>query len=568
MKIVSALSIAFVLLAASSPTLAQNRDTNRIQCLGPTGRGGDLPRLISDCSRLINAGEQTSAGHAILYYRRASLYIAANDLNAALADLNEAIRIDQTFAAPFRARAGIFFAQGQHQRAIDDYGAAIALAPTNAEAYVNRGAAYSALADNTRALADFDQAISLDAENDTAYFNRANAYAALGDHPRAIADYDQVIALRPRFAPAFNNRGSSYFATGDRLSAISDFNVSLQLNPEHAGALENLANACGGASDDARVFAACEATDEDRARIEAEAEILAAQRAQSDGDAGARAASAARENRDVSERRFRDVLANGAVCSFCPELIAVPAGAFRMGSSRREPGHGPDEGPVRLVRVSSFAIGRFEVTRAQYLACVDSGACTASPDIDGARYPISNVSWTDAQDYVRWLSRVTARRYRLLSEAEWEYAARARSRSVWSWGPDSALGCTYANVWDQSVDPNARHACSDGFPGTVAPVGSLTANAFGIHDMQGNVWEWVQDCYVPAYPQVMRAAQRMQNRDGSVDADPVELAVCENRVDRGGAWDADPADVRSAQRSRHTPGLRAAILGIRIARDF
>jgi formylglycine-generating enzyme required for sulfatase activity len=270
-------------------------------------------------------------------------------------------------------------------------------------------------------------------------------------------------------------------------------------------------------------------------------------------------AGAPRPARDVTT--FRDSLRDGSPCVFCPEMVVVRGGRFRMGSPRTERGREADEGPLLQVRVSTFAVGRFELTQAQWNACVADAACASTP-AQADNMPVAHVSWDDAQTYLAWLSRQTGRRYRLLSEAEWEYAARARSRATWPWGADPAAACRFANIWDRGRGAEAA-PCTDGLDG-VAPVGSLRANAFGLHDMNGNVWEWVQDCYAS----YSRYSTRTRGRDSNVVvADPVERPNCTDRVDRGGAWDGDPWDVRSAQRSRHTPTLRANLLGFRVARD-
>ena len=169
-------------------------------------------------------------------------------------------------------------------------------------------------------------------------------------------------------------------------------------------------------------------------------------------------------------------------CPRCPELVVIPPGRFAMGESA-------DGGPVSMDLPLAFALGRFEVTHEEWRACVDAGACRPARDQGwgGGRRPANNLLWRSALDYVRWLSVFTGHRYRLPSEAEWEYAARAGLAEPRYWAEPSAA-CRFANLKEEGS------ACSDGFAGT-APVGSFAANPFGLHDMLGNVWEWVDDCW-------------------------------------------------------------------------
>ena len=181
-------------------------------------------------------------------------------------------------------------------------------------------------------------------------------------------------------------------------------------------------------------------------------------------------------------------------CDECPKMVVVPSGSFRMGSPARERGPS-DERPLHRVRIDyQFAVGVYEVTFAEWYACVDGGGCGSYvPDIpddswDRKNRPVINVSWDDAQSYVRWLSARTGKSYRLLSEAEWEYVARAGTETAYSWG--DSIGVNRANcygcgsAWDREQ---------------TAPVGSFTANTWGVYDMHGNVLEWVLDCPNESY---------------------------------------------------------------------
>ena len=198
---------------------------------------------------------------------------------------------------------------------------------------------------------------------------------------------------------------------------------------------------------------------------------------------------------------FRDCLA-------CPELVVVPAGSFLMGSPVSETRRDDDEGPQHRVTIPApLAVGRYEVTFAEWDACVAAGGCPHRPDDAGwgrgrRTRPVINVSWKDAQAYVQWLSRKTGQTYRLLSEAEWEYVARAGTSTAWYWGAREAGQCGYANGADEEAKKHNSSwtvvGCDDGYYRT-APVGRFEANAFGLYDVLGNVWEWVQDCWHESY---------------------------------------------------------------------
>jgi formylglycine-generating enzyme required for sulfatase activity len=235
----------------------------------------------------------------------------------------------------------------------------------------------------------------------------------------------------------------------------------------------------------------------------------------------------------VPGRAFRD-------CADCPEMVVVPAGKFMMGSTEGD----PDEKPVHEVTIGrSFAVGKFEVTFADWEACVAGGGCTTkkSPNEQGmgrGRRPVINVSWNDAKEYVTWLVRKTGQPYRLLTEAEWEYAARAGTTTKYAFG-------------DAINKPQAQFSDSN-----TAEVGSFPANAWGLHDMHGNVWEWVEDCYQQDYSGTPS--------DGSAGS----ISKCSLRVLRGGSWLDFPDDLRSANRYAAPPEDRVSSVGFRVARTL
>jgi formylglycine-generating enzyme required for sulfatase activity len=243
-------------------------------------------------------------------------------------------------------------------------------------------------------------------------------------------------------------------------------------------------------------------------------------------------------------------------CPDCPEMVVIPAGEFTMGSPSNEEGHSSIEGPQHKVGIAKpFGVGRFEVTFAEWDACVAAGGCKHKPSDQGwgrGKRPVIDVSWNDAKEYVAWLAKKTGRTYRLLSEAEWEYVARAGTTTPFSTG--RTITTDQANFNGNSTYGGSAKGVNRG---KTIEVGSLNKpNAFGLHDMHGNVWEWVEDCYEDTYA---GAAS-----DGRAVADTPSCS----RVLRGGSWYSNPQYLRSAFRLRFSPVDRDNFLGFRVARTL
>ncbi len=255
----------------------------------------------------------------------------------------------------------------------------------------------------------------------------------------------------------------------------------------------------------------------------------------------------------AGSHNFRD-------CPTCPEMVTIPTGEFLMGSPESERGRGKDEGPQHKVAFAKpFAAGKFEVTFAEWDACVAEGGCTEKPSDEGwgrARHPVINVSWHDATQFVAWLSKKTGKPYRLLSEAEWEYAARGQTKAT---DPSTPFS-TGATINYQKANYDANFTYNGSPPGLyrqkTVDVGSLPHNAFGLHEMHGNVWEWVQDCYKPSY------------EGAPADGSPVIANDCNLHILRGGAWNYYPKLLRSAYRYATAPEVRLNNAGFRVARDL
>ena len=279
--------------------------------------------------------------------------------------------------------------------------------------------------------------------------------------------------------------------------------------------------------------------------------------------AGIRPASAQQQTALQPGTVFRD-------CAACPEMVVVPAGSFMMGSPATEAARYDDEGPRHRVTIgSAFAVGVYEVTFAEWDACVSAGGCGGhGPEDEGwgrGRRPVIHVSWEDAQAYLRWLSGEAEARYRLLSEAEWEYVARAGTNTARFWGVNASSQCRYGNGLDASAAAKYRNAfreegwewllCTDGYAET-APVGSYAPNAFGLYDVLGNVWEWTEDCWNESYA------------GAPADGSAWGAGDCSSRVLRGGAWGLEPVVPRSALRGRLPSGVRSYSDGFRVARTM
>ena len=287
-------------------------------------------------------------------------------------------------------------------------------------------------------------------------------------------------------------------------------------------------------------------------------------------------------------------------CSDCPEMVSVPAGRFTMGASAQEhsrfgvtPDYAASELPAHEVRIARpIAVGRFVVTRdewARYVAsrrapsegeaapgCAVLTPATGAWAVDASRSwrdpgfaqsgrdPAVCIDWAEAKAYAAWLRARTGKPYRLLSESEWEYAARAGSVSANYWGDDREGACKAANASDLSRAeqhaysrsvPDSAFLCHDGYVFT-APVDAFAANAFGLYGMSGNVWQWVEDCFSSNYEGAPA--------DGSARLD----GDCHYHVDRGASWVNSPRFVRSASRHKDLALARTSVLGLRVARDL
>ncbi|MCP5141872.1 MAG: SUMF1/EgtB/PvdO family nonheme iron enzyme [Chromatiales bacterium] len=269
--------------------------------------------------------------------------------------------------------------------------------------------------------------------------------------------------------------------------------------------------------------------------------------AKKDQEKAEREARLAREKAE-NERIGKELQAKGLV----PETVAIPAGSFRMGCVS-----GKDcssyEKPVHTVNVPAFEMTRTEITFEQWDACVALGGCRHNPDDKGwgrGDRPVINVSWDDVQDYIRWLNALTGGGWRLPSEAEWEYAARAGTSTRFHTG--DCLTTEQANYDGHGL----VKGCPKGeYREKTLPVGSLAKNAFGLYDMHGNVWEWTRDCWNDSYSGAPTNGAAWNSGD------------CSQRVLRGGSWSDGASGARAAIRGGLTRDYRGSFLGFRLAQD-
>lgn len=247
-------------------------------------------------------------------------------------------------------------------------------------------------------------------------------------------------------------------------------------------------------------------------------------------------------------------------CGDCPSMIVVPAGSFTMGSLASEVGRNKDEEPQREVMLAKpFAVGRFEITFDEWGACVGDGGCGGYEPVDqgwgrGQR-PVINVNWNHVQSYIRWLRRKSGQPYRLLSEAEWEYVARAGSTTVFWWGREASHD--YANYGKDGCC-GGHVAGRDKWEKT-GPIGQFPANKFGLFDLHGNVAEWTEDCGHRSYELAPTDGSAWLNEGGG---------NCQYRILRGGSWGIEPKYLRSASRGGSFLRIKNRNYGFRVAKDL
>jgi formylglycine-generating enzyme required for sulfatase activity len=232
-------------------------------------------------------------------------------------------------------------------------------------------------------------------------------------------------------------------------------------------------------------------------------------------------------------------------CLGCPDLVVVPAGSFIMGSDGR---HKYEKPPHKVTIAKPFAIGKFETTFDEWEVCLLAGGCTHNPNDHKwgrDRRPVINVTVTNVKNYLRWISKKTDQKYRLPSEAEWEYAAQAGTTTEYWWGNEMGKD-----------NANCRHCLTAGIPHETFPAGTYKANPFGLFDTSGNVWEWTLDCWNKSHV------------GAPSDGSPRLTGNCVKPVIKGGSWYYIPKNQRPAWRAKNDHRAKSYGIGFRVLREL
>ena len=544
-----------IILGLGTPVLGQAQQPEQQPCFEPRAdQQADLDSRIAACMRVIGDNALSPDVRAAAHLRRGLAYVQKaaqskqkDDINRALADVSESLRLVPDNPAQkdiHQLRASLYFHSGDLDRALADYTALIRLDANSANAYAYRGFVFATKGEHERAIADYTEAIRLGPKIAASYTQRAWSYLQVGKAVEGVLDADRALELDPNDAAAYGTRGLLYRSLGKTTDAIADLRKSLSLDPSNEAIREELQRTEQVAAAAVPPKPAPTTPSQPAASVAptpppAPKAPKAAMPNQPTSSRAASSLSSAEELALKPKDTFKE-------CEDCPEMVVVPAGEFMMGSNEGE----ADEKSVRKVTINRpFAVSLFESTFAEWDACVSDGGCKHKPEDKGwgrANRPVINVSWDDiTKEYLPWLNRKTGKQYRLLTEAEWEYAARAGSSTKYTWGDD--VGQARANCdgcgsqWDNKQ---------------TAPVGSFQPNAFGLYDMHGNVWEWVADCYKGSYVNAVA--------DGTAVPEAQECA----RVRRGGSWYNKPKNIRAALRGSNPSALRRDIYGFRLARPL
>ena len=373
---------------------------------------------------------------------------------------------------------------------------------------------------------------------------RAERQAEEGEHRAALATLSEVLALVDEHDMAAPDAFWFRYAQAARVAG------------EHARAVELATRYLTASGRDGEHYrAALELLESSDREVQATHNLEAVERAEQERlRSESTTGSAYRDLREnaaaspgVAGEVFAEALQSGGRG---PAMVVIPTGAFRMGCLSSDADCRDSEKPPHEVRIGQpFALSVHEATFADWYACLAYGGCRKhEPDDRGwgrGSRPVISVSWDDAQAYVLWLSAQTGAEYRLPSESEWEYAARAGTTTKYSWGDEVGVNRT-----------NCRGCGSRWDYSRTAPVGSFRPNGFGLYDMHGNVFEWVQDCWKGSY------------RGAPSDGSAWLWRDCEERVLRGGSWNYFPKTLRAAYRNRNTAGVRSDLVGFRVARTL
>ena len=385
----------------------------------------------------------------------------------------------------------------------------------------------------TTAIDEFTQVLLLKPNSPDANYNRGLAYGKLGEYSAAIEDYNQTLRLNPNYLRAYNNRANTYYKLGEYEKAIADYNSCLVLNPNLPDVAHNR-DVAQGVWDEKRRQEA----EKRRREREFEFDVITV---------NAQGKETHRERRRAEF--FKEDLGN----NISLEMVSIPGGTFMMGAAQNEANASSDEYPQHPVNIAAFSMAKYPITQAQWEAVLALPKIKIDlkhdpSDFKGANRPVENVNWHEAQEFCQRLSQKTGKTYRLPSEAEWEYACRAKTTSPFHFG--ETITADLANY-------DASNTYGNGPKGTyrkqTTDVGSFPPNAFGLYDMHGNVWEWCADPW-------------HDNYNGAPDDGSVweSGANTQYRVMRGGSWYYYPRYCSSAFHKRYEPNSRHRYFGFRV----
>ena len=499
---------------------------------------GRFEEALADFNEVIRINPQNAGG----YGWRGNAKIALGRYDEAISDYNEFIRINPPNAMAYVIRGSTKFLLGRYQEAIADSNEAIHINPQSAEAYVLRGVAKTGLGRHEEAIADHNDAIRINPQDDDAYARRGDAKIGLGRYDEALADLNEAIRINPQNALAYALRGSAKSKLNRDEEAIADSNEAIRINPRTADAYWVRGNSNRGIGEYEKARAdlqrALKLAREQDNQVLAQAARKSLDELPPAGGEGATTQQAVQE--EVEETRREAESLKSLLANLDQQMVHVQGGTFMMGCTEEQSDCYKAEKPVHRVRVRSFAISKYEVTQALWEVVMGEnpsrfGYCDLCP--------VEKVSWEDIRAFLKKLNNLTGERYRLPTEAEWEYVAR---------GGQHGRGYQYAG----SNEPGSVAWYDKNSGSETHPVGQTAPNELGLYDMSGNVWEWVQDCWHGRYAGAPSDGEAWGSGD------------CSRRVLRGGSWLYDPRNVRSAVRHSGKPGYRSDSFGFRVARTF
>ncbi|SKB15091.1 conserved hypothetical protein [Planktothrix sp. PCC 11201] len=406
------------------------------------------------------------------------------------------------------------------------------------QACYQRGQNHCQRGEYPTAIDDFTQVLLLEPNSPDANYNRGLAYNKLGEYSAAIEDYNQTLRLNPNYVGAYNNRGNAYYKLGEYEKAIADYNSCLALNPNLPDVAHNR-DVAQGVWDEKRRQQQTEVETKRRQEEEKKRQEEAEKRRQQKEFEFDVITVNAEGKETKRERRRAEFFKQDLGNNISLEMVSIPGGTFMMGSPENN-----SEKPIHEVNIAAFSMAKYPITQAQWEAIMGNNPSS----FKGANRPVDSVTWHEAQEFCQRLSQKTGKTYRLPSEAEWEYACRAKTGSPFHFG--ETITADLANY-------DANNTYGNGPKGTyrqqTTDVGSFTPNAFGLYDMHGNVWEWCADPW-------------HENYTGAPDDGSVweSGGNTQYRVIRGGSWYINPWYCRSAIRFRNEPDSRGSIFGFRV----